>query len=348
MRKQGKMRKITVATSLALAVVVGAFLGVGSAMATPYAGTYLGPVTVTINPATPPPSPAFPFVISTSNTNYGCLGCTNTAYATINSTYGATAPSSAYLTSVGVLGYPQSISGSQGPTFYDPNANNGLGLTLVATNAGNPLDSFTNMTVGSVTYSGSVISNVFQVTNDPGSNGDLVFTYQFEITNATPFGNANITGFSVGQFNQPGFSTLYTVGAGINYDSTTGSLDAIGPTFSGTITPPISAVNGTVTYDPGSLTFSGLSYTDNTVPTINSTDTAYNLPYISPQLFVATNATYFGGGTLGFLTSSAGGFGALPVFVPNTPEPSTLVLFATGFGILAFMALRKCQNKILA
>lgn len=309
MRKQGIMRKIAMSTGLAIAVVAGVAMNSGLA----FADNYLGlPSISTSN------NGGFQFNVTSSTGTY-------TAYDNPTSTYGNTIPTAAALNTAGITGTIESISGSNGQVFYDPS---GLGLTQIASMT----DNYTGTAGNGSSFTGQIVSNVMKVTSGTGT-GDLVFTYQFDVTKVTPPGNGGISGLSVSFFNEPlsqitGVGTPWVLGDGANTTAVGTNLGA--PTV-------LSNINGVVNYDTIDGTISSLSYNSST--NIVAGD-------VSPQFFVASSATNFGYGSLSF----EGGGAGLPgqqVFVPDTPEPSTIVLLGTGFALLAFVTFRKRQNQIL-
>ena len=310
MKKHGIIRKITLATGLAIAVVAG--VGMNSGLAS--AGTYLGPPAISLTP-----NGGFAFSVTSTTGTY-------TAYDLASSSYGDTIPTAAALNAAGITGTIESISGTSGQVFYSPS---GLGLTQIASIT----DPYSATASNGSTFSGEIISNVMKVTTGSGT-GDLVFTYQFDVTSVTPPGSG-ITGLSVSFFNEPlnlstGVGSPWTLGDGIN---TTLVGNALSPPTS------LSNINGSVGYDVIDGTIYSLSYSSPTAIGITT-------PTISPQFFVASNATNYTMGSLAFEGGGAGLPGE-PVFVPGTPEPSTLVLLGTGFALLAFMAFRKRQNQIV-
>ena len=308
MKKNGIMRKITLATGFAVAVVAGVTMNSGLASA----DNYLGPPAISLTP-----NGGFAFTVTSTTGTY-------TAYDNPSSTYGDTIPTAAALNAAGITGTIESISGTNGPTLYDPT---GLGLTQIASIT----DNYSGTASNGSAFSGQIISNVMRVTSGTGT-GDLVFTYQFDVTNVTPPGNG-IGGLSVSFFNEPlnlgtGVGTLWTLGDGIN---TTAVGTALSPVTS------LPNVNGIVNYDVIDGTVYSLGY--NSTASITS-------PAVSPQFFVASNATNFSLGSLSFQGGGAGLPGE-PVFVPGVPEPSTIVLLGTGLALLAFVAFRKRQNQIV-
>ena len=319
MRKSKELRKITIAMGLAVAMTVATGINAKSALATGYLAA----------PTLSTTSGAFQFSV---NSNYDM-------YATGNSSYGNTIPTpSQIMTTTGYTG-PSTINsikdgvnstGANVPTFYDPTS---LNLQLL-----NSINTpFTeNAPTGGVTVTGNVMSNVFAVgskSSMPGAvPGELVFTYQFNVTGITSNNNTGLTQATVSFLNEPN-GMAYQLGAGINGNSTTGSYINVGPSLSGNLTSLTAGnLSGTVDYG-GNGTVSQLTYNSTTPIAIGS---------VSPQFFIASNALYYGMGQMNLQGSGTSFYE--PVFVPNTPEPATLILFGTGLAFLGFMALRRKEN----
>lgn len=318
MRKTNKIKKMTIAMGLAVAMTVGAAINAETALAT--TSGYLSAPTLSTSSTTG----SYQVTVTSGS------GSTN-IYASLTSLYGNTIPSVQSLLSVPGITGPITSIGDQGvPVTYNPSSLdlqyvNGMISNYSATASSLPGDSI----------NGQIQSDVFKIgsgaTMSGAVPGELVFTYQFDVTSATP-NSTGINTASLSFFNDPGNSVTYTLGAGIN-------TTAIGPTqLCPTCTvAPISGSNltGTVQYDPLNTSISTLTY--------NSGADAF-LGYVSPQFFVASNALYYG---IGSMALSGGGMdGGGGVFVPNTPEPATLVLFGTGLAFLGFMALRRKENNL--
>ncbi len=318
------MKKVAITIGVMLALSAGIS---AKANATP-SGGYLAA------PNQPGSSPDISALFSSTGTpsNY-------TLQYTSNSNFGDTLPilppPTAPAGSGNVLSIQESgLNGNSIPVFYDGST---LNLQYVTSTG------VEKWTSASGTMTGQVISNVFRVgagSSMTGSTpGDLVFTYQFDVaTNNNSTANY-INNSSVQHFNQPNFSTLWNLGAGINVNSS-GVVSPLTSSLApnnGILTCPIaSCTNITASYIQN-----GYVYTNSSNQTINSLSFQWNpyyAGYISPQVFVATNALYFQHGTL---TLSGTDIAAAGVFVPSTPEPSTLVLLGTGLGLLGFLAYRK-------
>jgi len=317
-----RMKKITITAGLALALTVG----LGTTAKSAWAGYLTAPTLSTT-------SGAFDFNINGSGTYY----------ATGTSSYGNPIPTTSALSALSGISTVTSIAdGSNNtegsvPTFYNVPA--GLNTTPVATMT-NPYTMSGNNTV----ISGDVISNVFKFGSNPGIAGalpgELVFTYQFDVTGVYSLNNTGINGATISDFNNP-MGTVFNLGTGIN-------STAIGPSFAGdtyvngsgqtvALTQTLisaSNLSGNVTYATnGSI--SALGYTTNSDVLVGQ---------YSPQFFVASNAYYTSMGLIGFTGSGLNGGAA--VYVPGTPEPKTLILFGSGIALLAFMFRRKQENTL--
>ena len=342
MKKSSSFKKITVATGVALALAASVGLGSGRALASPTPGYLSAPILSTSSS-----SGSQAISVSTSSGTFNI-------YSTPTSLYGNTIPSTAQLQSflsANESGVPANVTilnvSDSGAPFYAisgiSSGANGCGssgctldLQLVkslttnydATNA-----------LGQVEYSGQVLSNVFKVgsgSNLPGATaGEMVFTYQFDVTaGITSNGTVGPSSGSVSFYNDPN-GYIYTLGTG-----STDTSSISGTTISCSTCNSLSdkSLTGTVTYDTINGSIETLSYLNNT-NTIPPNE-------ISPELFVASNATNY---TLGSLTLNGNGADfTADVFVPATPEPGTLVLFGTALGLVAFMAVRRRRSQVVA
>lgn len=306
------------ATGLALAMVVGAGVNAKTALAT----SYLASPNL-YNTAT---SGAFQFDVNGD----GVID-----YATGNSSYGNTIPTVSQLSTL--TGIPASkiltvtdginSSGTANTTFY---SSAGLVLSQIATQ-NNPY-SFGPSSNGTV-VTGNVISNVFQV--ESGSTmsgvavGNLIFTYQFDVTGIPSYDNGGMNNAILTYFNDPN-GALYNLGLGIN-DTPLGSTGSFFTSANGTeITLSATQLEGTVTYASNGSISSLAETVSGNVP----------IGTYTPQFFLASNAYSYTMGTVAL--NGSGVNGNVNVFVPNgTPEPGTLVLFGTGIAFLSFMVLRK-------
>ena len=316
-----RMKKITITASLALALTVG----LGTTAKSAWAGYLTAP---TLSTTSTPGS--FGFTVNSATDN---------AYAVNNSSFGATIPTAAALdTLLGIApGTSLSITDTSAPYDFNPA---GLNLHQVAT-SDNPFN------LGVV--SGNVISNVLAVGANPtmagAVQGELVFTYQFDITGTLSEGNTGITGSSVGFFDNPGFSQQYALGSGINFSTSS----MLGSTFTGDTYTSASGIAPLTLANIGIASLTGLVQTaaNGTYTSLGynaATGSAITLGTYSPQFYVATNAFYYTDGTIGLVGSSENG--GTNVFVPGTPEPKTLILFGSGIALLAFMFRRKQENTL--
>ncbi len=185
----------------------------------------------------------------------------------------------------------------------------------------------------SAEFSGYVDSSVWRT-----SSGTLDFFYQFDVTSVGSNAAApNAAGIS--PFNLPN-NTTYNLSLGINSStaptSTGGTKVTYDPLCVGTNCTPVSLSN--FFNDPTPLTLSygsgGTFIGGNNTPIFNM-----NAGNVSPQLFIASNATSYGIGT--FTIESSTGIADTAAFVPNSPEPGTLVLFGSALALGSFLMMRK-------
>ena len=323
----------------AAGIVLAAVLAFGTTSKAAHAA-YLGTDTVSLTSTTG----SIPFEV-----NYTSGGLTNNAtlYYTTKSTYGATIPTPAQINAAGITGTINSISTLNNDTnyvpvtFYNPSSGQKFTLKQIQTIT----DPYTYSGPNSASIGGDILSNVFQVVGGSHS-GDLVFTYQFNVTSVSVKGTTLASG-SVAFFNEPlnastGIGYPWTLGDGINGTFTTTSgftNDAIGSQLGGTLLAS-TAGQSTVTYDT-------VTNGNNSVESINYIGANIGLGDVSPQFFVASNATSYSIGSFSFEGVGVSGPGE-PVFVPGTPEPGTLVLFGTALGLVAFMAMRRRRSQSVA
>ena len=335
MRKKSTLKTITVATGVALALAVSVAAGPGKALATT-AGYLSAPNLYTTDVAG-----------STANTVYTSAG-TFTIYDVPTSTFGNTIPSTTQLQqflSANEPGVPSNVSISNitqsGALGY---STNGLNLQLLQQMS-------TNYTATSSTglqeYYGEILSNVFRV--DAGSTmagvtpGELVFTYQFDVTSQNTavtnlLGNVGPSAASVSFFNEPNGFT-YTLGAGAIDTSGIAGTTISCSTCTSPSSFPFSELEGSVTYD-------NLNGSIETLQFLNNISHFLPVGTLTPEIMVASNATNY---TLGsFTLSGSGAIADASVFVPTTPEPGTLVLFGTALGLVAFMMARRRQGQGIA
>ena len=326
-----RMTKITVTAGLALALSVG----LGTTAKSAWAGYYLGTQNVV------PAGTSGSFAV-----DYTTSGGSFTQSYTNASQFGNTIPNPLPASTTGAI-----TSFTSGGSF-DPIPNSalfyssaGLDLLPVASMLENYSSTGTN---GSI--SGQVLSQVFKVgptaTMANALPGELVFTYQFDVTSAIPQqGSSQLPGvnqLTLAYLNNPIAEGNYLLGGGFN-STVSGSPAGYTPIVSGTNTSLSGTLNtamfnpdlqGTVTVDP----------TNNTI--VQELDN-WGTPQssgVSPQIFLATNAYNYSLGQLG--VEGTGFSQYVTTFVPGTPEPSTLVLLGSGLGLLAFMALRRRENGL--
>jgi hypothetical protein len=333
MRKKSTLKTITVATGVALALAVSVAAGPGKALATT-AGYLSAPNLYTTDVAG-----------STANTVITSAGV-YTIYDVPTSTFGNTIPSSTQLQQFlsANYGVPSNVSIStitqSGALGY---STDGLNLQLLKQMS-------TNYTATSSTglqeYYGEILSNVFRV--DAGSTmagvtpGELVFTYQFDVTSENTavtslLGNVGPSAASVSFFNEPNGYT-YTLGAGAIDTSGIAGTTISCSTCTSPSSFPLSALEGSVTYDN----------LNGSIETLQFLNNVSSLPVgtLTPEIMVASNATNYTVGS--FTLSGSGAIADASVFVPSTPEPGTLVLFGSALGLVAFMMARRRQGQGIA
>ena len=314
--------------------------------------TYLGSETISLTNT----AGSTPFSVDTAA--YGTV----TMYYSTTSSYGATIPTPAQINAtLNAAGFASTTINSIGTisgdnyvpvTFYDPSSGQSFTLNQINTIT----DPFTAGGTNGASISGNVLSNVFQVVGG-SHNGDLVFSYQFNVTSVSISGTYLDSG-SVAFFNEPlngltGIGTPWVLGDGINATATnTGVInplnglpvynfasDAIGSTLTGAV--QFSATGAST------VTFDSVTNGNNSVESINYLGAQIGAGDVSPQFFVASNATTYTIGSFTFGGVGAG-FPGDPVFVPGTPEPGTLVLFGTALGLVAFMVVRNRRSQSIA
>ena len=213
-------------------------------------------------------------------------------------------------------------------------------------------DGFTLLGAGGTpTITGQIVSNVFAVgstaTMAGAVPGELVFTYQFSVDSITPTGSNGPTQLTISSFNNPGGTGNWLLGDGV-ITGTSGTSNYT--QIAGGATPLCSGVACSNGYS-GVTQVNGQEGLNTTLGTINYAQYDSTIPVgldqISPEFFVATNSFAYSLGSLS-LQGDGGSTLGLPVFVPGTPEPGTLVLFGTALGLTAFMVVRKRRSQMVA
>ena len=209
----------------------------------------------------------------------------------------------------------------------------GLDLQYVTSEGGSW--SQTGATSSSGTYVSSVYSIGSKASMAGAVPGELVFTYQFDVTSLSPSYANGVNTISLALLNDPN-GTGWTLGDGAisdpqdlpNYPA----LSCVGCTAAN-----LGSIYGSTYLDTANGSVNSIQYNDNLAIGNNQ---------ISPIFFVATNAFGFAQGSMALGSNGTGG--NVDVFVPSTPEPGTLVLFGSALGLVAFMMARRRQGQGIA
>ena len=313
-----KTAKRSLAAGLSLALLAGLALSPGLARAT--TNGYLGTPQVTTSAVN---STSFEITATNATTGAG----TN-LYVTPNSTFGNTFVNPGPNVSAVTISNTSAVPVSD--LLYSAS---GLDLQYVTSTSGSWSQS------GATSSGGQYVSSVYSIgskaTMAGAVPGELVFTYQFDVTSLSPSYANGVNNLNIALFNDPN-GTPWTLGDGALSDP----QDL--PNY-----PTISCATCT-TANLGSIY--GATYLDTangSVNTINYYDSlAVGVNQISPIFFVASNAFGFATGSMAL--GSGGTGGNFDVFVPSTPEPGTLVLFGSALGLVAFMMARRRQGQGIA
>ena len=332
MRKKSTLRTLTVTTGVALALAVSVAAGPGKALAT--TSGYLSATDLYTTQVAG----------STANTVTTSAG-SFTIYDVPTSSFGNTIPSATQLQqflSANEPGVPSNVtidSISQNGVIDYPTT--GLNLQLL----NQAITNYTSTSfTGQGTYSGEILSNVFRV--GAGSTlagvtpGELVFTYQFDITSASNTnGYSGPSSESVSFYNDPNGYT-YTLGDGITDTSSIAGTTITCSTCTTLNGAQLSALTGNVSYD--TINNNG------SIETLELQNNSVTLPVgtLTPEIMVASNATNYTMGSIALQGNGSIADGA--VFVPTVPEPGTLVLFGSALGLVAFMMARRRQGQGIA
>ena len=292
-------------------------------------------------------------------TTYGYLGTPETSSSPINSnSFEATVTNATTGTGTNVYITPQSGFGN---TFVNPgpgysavtisNTNavpaadlsysvSGLDLQYVTSEGGSWSQKGATSSGG--TYVSAVYSIGSKATMSGAVPGELVFTYQFDVTSLAPSYTNGVNSINLALLNDPN-GTAWALGnqamlgdGAISDPSALPNYPALN-NCSNCTTASLGSIYGSTYLDTGNGSVNEIQYTDNLAIGDNQ---------ISPVFFVATNAFGF---TQGSMALGAGGTGGdFNVFVPDTPEPGTLVLFGSALGLVAFMMARRRQGQGIA
>lgn len=197
------------------------------------------------------------------------------------------------------------------------------------------------------------VSSVYRTTS-----GTLDFFYQFDVSSvgggvSTPI----ISSAGLSPFNSPN-STAYNLNLGV-IGTADGSYDfaSVGGSNGTGASPLLATACPTCVIVPGSssagTTFFGNASNPTTL-SINGTGTVFggnntpitlNTGNLSPVFFMATNALYYQSGTFNI---QGPGFGNnFTAWVPDTPEPTTVILFGSALVLLSFLYIRKKGSSFL-
>lgn len=320
-----KVQKVAISAGLALALTVG----FGTTAKSAWAG-YLGTqnvVSTSTSSSSNLTSNEFQVQYTTTNGSFYQV-------YTNASSFGNTLPKPLPTSPVG--GTIENFSSSGLPAsalFYSAS-------TLDLTHVASLLENYT-ATGFTGSYSGQLLSQVFKVgagSTMAGANpGELVFTYQFDVTSATA--QEGPTQITLSFLNNPAGKGAWLLGGGLNVISTTSGSPILAP------------IGQTLGSNIGNEFFTGLSggvsvASNGTIIAENDQWSGgyYHVGQVSPQIFLASNAYNFSYGSFGLEGNGANG--TAMTFVPGTPEPSTLVLLGSGLALLAFMALRRKENGL--
>ncbi|MHB8422903.1 MAG: PEP-CTERM sorting domain-containing protein [Leptospirales bacterium] len=192
-------------------------------------------------------------------------------------------------------------------------------------------------TVGSYSWSNNGNSSSGQVKSAvyKTPSGTLDFFYQWDVTSSKPQ-TAGSGSEAIAPFDAPG-NHLYTLAVGLTATKTGGTTPtALDPLCTSCTMDPFSKYFG------GSTSTLKLS-TGSSGAVLVGQNFTNPMPagYVSPQFFVATNALFYGAGSF---TLNGTGTGTVNVFVPNSPEPSSLILMGSVLGLLGLSYLRNRKN----
>ena len=308
----------SLAAGLSLALLVGFALSPGLARATTYG--YLGTPEISSSPIN---SNSFEATVTNATTGTG----TN-VYITPQSGFGNTFVNPGPGISTVTISNTSPV-----PTTDLTYSASGLDLQYVTSESGSW--SQTGATSSSGAYVSSVYSIGSKATMAGAVPGELVFTYQFDVTSLVPSTANGVSTINLALLNDPN-GTAWTLGDGaISDPSDLPNYPAL--SCAGCTDANLGSIYGSTYLDTTNGSVNSIQYTDNLAIGNNQ---------ISPIFFVATNAFGFTQGSMALGSDGTGG--NFDVFVPSTPEPGTLVLFGSALGLVAFMMARRRQGQGIA
>ena len=192
---------------------------------------------------------------------------------------------------------------------------------------------------GATSSSGTYVSSVYSIGSKASMAGavpgELVFTYQFDVTSLTPSYANGVNEINLARLNDPN-GTAWTLGDGaISDPSALPNYPAL--SCASCTAANLGSIYGSTLLDTANGSVNSIQYNDNLAIGNNQ---------ISPIFFVATNAFGFAQGSMALGSNGTGS--NFDVFVPSTPEPGTLVLFGSALGLVAFMMARRRQGQGIA
>lgn len=324
-----KIKKKTLAAGLGLVLLAGVAISPGQALATVItpggSPGYLSTPTLSTYSGGPPAPNSFEITTTASPS-----GSTANFYVTPTSTFGNTFINPGPGISAVTISNSNPV-----PTSDLLYSVSGLDLQYVTSQIENWSQT------GATASSGQVISSVYKIGSNPtmagAVTGELVFTYQFDVTSLFPSYANGVNTASIALFNDPN-GYIWALGDGAISDPT--DLPSGAPSFtncSACTTASLGSLYGSTSLDTANGSVNSINYTDNL---------AIGNNMISPIFFVASNAFAYETGSIALGVNGTGS--NVNVFVPGIPEPGTLVLFGTALGLVAFMVARRRKGQLVA